>query len=127
MGERMIFKLADFGWSVHAPGHRRTTLCGTLDYIPPEMINKNDHDDKVDVWALGILLFEFLTGKPPFEDPTKDGTFKKITDADLAWPDSVELSEEAKDLVFQLLNKTASNRIKLSEVLSHPFITMYNA
>lgn len=61
-------KIGDFGWSVHAPGLRRKTLCGTLDYLPPEMVERKDHNEKVDHWALGVLAYEFLVGKPPFED-----------------------------------------------------------
>lgn len=61
-------KIGDFGWSVHAPGNRRTTLCGTLDYLPPEMVEGKDHSEKVDLWALGVLTYEFLIGVPPFED-----------------------------------------------------------
>lgn len=61
-------KIADFGWSVHAPGNRRMTLCGTLDYLPPEMVESKEHSEKVDLWALGVLTYEFLVGNPPFED-----------------------------------------------------------
>lgn len=61
-------KIGDFGWSVHAPGNRRTTLCGTLDYLPPEMVEGKEHSEKVDLWALGVLAYEFLVGVPPFED-----------------------------------------------------------
>lgn len=61
-------KIGDFGWSVHAPSNRRTTLCGTLDYLPPEMVEGREHGAKVDLWALGVLAYEFLVGKPPFED-----------------------------------------------------------
>lgn len=61
-------KIGDFGWSVHAPSNRRKTMCGTLDYLPPEMIEGKEHSEKVDYWALGVLTFEFLVGKPPFED-----------------------------------------------------------
>lgn len=43
-------KIADFGWSVHAPTSRRNTLCGTLDYLPPEMVEGREHDEQVDVW-----------------------------------------------------------------------------
>merc|ERR1712025_9108 len=60
-------KIADFGWSVHAPNSRRATICGTLDYLPPEMIEGAMHDEKVDLWSLGVLTYEFLVGKPPFE------------------------------------------------------------
>ena len=60
-------KIADFGWSVHAPTSRRTTLCGTLDYLPPEMVEAREHDNTADVWSLGVLTYEFLVGSPPFE------------------------------------------------------------
>ncbi|KIY67285.1 kinase-like protein, partial [Cylindrobasidium torrendii FP15055 ss-10] len=60
-------KLADMGWSVHAPSDRRTTLCGTLDYMPPEMLLGNAHSRLVDNWALGVLAFEFLAGFAPFD------------------------------------------------------------
>lgn len=61
-------KIGDFGWSVHAPGNRRTTMCGTLDYLPPEMVEGREHSEKVDYWALGVLTYEFICGAPPFED-----------------------------------------------------------
>ena len=67
LGYRGEIKLADFGWSVHAPSSRRTTLCGTLDYLPPEMIENKEHDHTVDNWSLGVLAYEFLCGAPPFE------------------------------------------------------------
>jgi serine/threonine protein kinase len=67
LGYRGEIKLADFGWSVHAPSSRRTTLCGTLDYLPPEMIENKEHDHSVDNWSLGVLAYEFLCGAPPFE------------------------------------------------------------
>jgi aurora kinase len=47
---------------------RRTTLCGTLDYLPPEMVEGKEHTEKVDLWALGVLAYEFLCGVPPFEE-----------------------------------------------------------
>lgn len=61
-------KLADFGWSVYAdPNDKRQTLCGTLDYLPPEMVEGNTHDNNIDIWSLGILIYEFCVGSPPFE------------------------------------------------------------
>ena len=58
---------------------RRTTLCGTLDYQPPEMIEGRMHDEKVDLWSLGVLCYEFLVGKPPFEADTYQETYRRIS------------------------------------------------
>ncbi|EPY80007.1 hypothetical protein CB1_000875037 [Camelus ferus] len=58
---------------------RRTTLCGTLDYLPPEMIEGRMHDEKVDLWSLGVLCYEFLVGKPPFEASTYQETYRRIS------------------------------------------------
>ncbi len=69
-------KIADFGWSVHAPSSRRATMCGTLDYLPPEMVENESHDENVDLWSLGILCYEFLVGKPPFETETHQETYR---------------------------------------------------
>ena len=60
-----FIKLADFGWSSIKDSVRHT-FCGTRDYLAPEMILKSGHDEKIDVWTIGILMFELLTGKAPF-------------------------------------------------------------
>lgn len=60
-------KLSDFGWSTHSPDDKRKTMCGTLDYLPPEMVHRQSYNHKVDVWSIGILAYEFITGHPPFE------------------------------------------------------------
>ena len=60
-----VIKLADFGWSVHTPSKKRNTICGTPDYLPPEMIStphKVNYDYRVDIWCLGILTYEFVVG-----------------------------------------------------------------
>lgn len=93
-------KISDFGWSVHAPNNRRATLCGTLDYLPPEMLKQttstNYYDEKVDLWSLGVLAYEFLVGEAPFED-TPVMTRRRIQRADMSIPSFV--SAEAADLM----------------------------
>lgn len=128
---------------------RRTTLCGTLDYLPPEMIEGRMHDEKVDLWSLGVLCYEFLVGMPPFEADTYQETYRRISrvscccqasakgwclfkftsDPRLCWfilqveftfPDFV--TEGARDLISRLLKHNSSQRLTLAEVLEHPWI-----
>ncbi|THV04160.1 other/AUR protein kinase [Dendrothele bispora CBS 962.96] len=117
-------KIADFGWSVHAPGNRRMTLCGTLDYLPPEMVERKEHNEKVDYWALGVLTYEFLIGNPPFEDRRSvKNTYQRIMAVDLKFPYSMSI--QVKDLIGKLLRHDPQDRIALSEVLRHPWIVKY--
>merc|ERR1719450_86537 len=101
-------KIADFGWAVHAPSSRRETFCGTLDYLPPEMVHSKKYHSRVDVWGLGVLLYEFLVGKPPFEDSSEKGTYKKIKMGTPVFP--MNITKEAKDLVMKLLHKNPQER-----------------
>lgn len=117
-------KIADFGWSVHAPSSRRKTFCGTLDYLPPEIIANLPHNELVDVWSLGILLFEFLTGEPPFvTEGSNENTYQRIRNLDIKYPST--MSYGAKDLIQKLLRIQPNDRISLKNVLQHPWIKQY--
>ncbi|XP_063815097.1 aurora kinase A [Pseudophryne corroboree] len=120
LGSNGELKIADFGWSVHAPSSRRTTLCGTLDYLPPEMIEGRMHDEKVDLWSLGVLCYEFLVGKPPFEAETHQETYRRISKVEFQFPPYV--SEGARDLVSRLLKHNPNHRLPLKDVLEHPWV-----
>jgi len=118
-------KISDFGWSVHTPGNRRKTFCGTLDYLPPEMIKgggDNWYNEKVDLWSLGVLAYEFLIGEAPFED-TQAMTYRRIARCDFTIPPFV--SREARDLIKRLLVLDPEKRITLEEVQKHPWIVKY--
>jgi serine/threonine protein kinase len=94
-------KIADFGWSVHAPSSRRQTMCGTVDYIPPDMLSGDrSYDKSVDLWCLGVLTYEFLVGNPPFEEETNNETFKRIMNLDFTFPSFVQ--EDAKDFISKV-------------------------
>lgn len=106
IGDKGLIKLCDFGWAVNAaPTGRRSSVHGTLDYRAPETIRETVmsnivYDKRVDIWAVGCLLFEMLTGYCPFEDedevPIKV-TFDKIAAVDYDIPD--DLSKGASDLI----------------------------
>lgn len=113
-------KLADFGWSVHAPSARRKTMCGTLDYLPPEMVKSLEYNEKVDNWCLGVLCYEFLVGKPPFESDTQKATFKKIMEVAVEYPNIIPLG--AKDLISKLLKFKPDDRLALKDVMKHSWI-----
>jgi len=117
-------KLADFGWSAHVkPGRKRRTMCGTTEYIPPELIKKEPHDLNVDVWALGVLTYEFLHGRAPFVGDNRRDIFKKVEAVDFKFPES--FSREAKSFVSKLLQRDPEKRLKLEDVPKHPFITKH--
>ncbi|PKS12682.1 hypothetical protein jhhlp_000890 [Lomentospora prolificans] len=119
-------KISDFGWSVHAPNSRRQTMCGTLDYLPPEMIkpgsSDNSYNEKVDLWSLGVLTYEFLVGEAPFED-SQVMTQRRIVRCDMSIPSFV--SPEARDLIKRLLVLDPEKRIPLEQVQTHPWIVKH--
>ncbi|KAG8441497.1 hypothetical protein GDO86_007024 [Hymenochirus boettgeri] len=120
MGYKGELKIADFGWSVHAPSLRRRTMCGTLDYLPPEMIEGKTHDEKVDLWCTGVLCYEFLVGMPPFDSPSHSETHRRIVDVDLKFPSF--LSDGSKDLISKLLRYHPVQRLSLKGVMEHPWV-----
>ena len=63
-----VIKIADFGWSAHSPSDRRRTFCGTLDYLAPEFVRREEYGKGVDIWSVGVLAYELITGNPPFMD-----------------------------------------------------------
>lgn len=123
LGPKGEVKIADFGWSVHSPNSRRGTICGTLDYLPPEMVKNQQHDYTVDLWSSGVLCFELIAGKAPFEARTYEVTYHNIINAIYSFPSFV--SEEACDLIRKLLVPEPSKRLPLKQVLQHPWIQMH--
>lgn len=115
-------KLTDFGWSIINPiGSRRKTLCGTIDYLSPELITLKEYDHTVDIWALGILMYELLVGSPPFEEATKEMTYKRIVKGDLKFPSTV--SPDAQNLIRRILRTDPRQRLPIREIKKHAWIT----
>ena len=89
----------------------------------PEMIENKDHDHTVDIWALGVLTYEFLCGGPPFEAEGHSETYRRIVKVDLKFPPHV--SPEARHFIEHLLRKDPRARMALSRVKSHPWIVKH--
>jgi serine/threonine protein kinase len=108
----------DFGINI------RKTFCGTLDYVPPEMVQGENYNFRTDNWSIGVLTYEFLVGKPPFEKKSRMDTLNSIITADIQYPE--DLSGDAKDFINKLLQLDPDSRLHLREALQHPFITKHN-
>lgn len=114
-------KIADFGWAVHNIDSKRYTFCGTMDYLPPEMVCYEKHDRYVDLWGVGVLAYEFVVGNPPFEAKgSTDETFRRIRFVDFTFP--AYLSNACKDFISKLLVREPENRLSVDQILSHRWI-----
>ncbi|XP_066589656.1 serine/threonine-protein kinase PLK4 [Prorops nasuta] len=122
----MQVKIADFGLAttLNRPDEKHLTMCGTPNYISPEIATRSSHGLETDVWSLGCMMYTLLVGKPPFDTDAVKSTLTRVVMADYAMPD--HLSDNAKDLIDKLLKKNAKDRINLLEVSKHPFITNFD-
>lgn len=72
-----VAKICDFGWATIIETTRNTS-CGTLDYACPEMLEQKNYDHSIDIWSIGVLTYELLMNKPPFDDKSKNAKVNKI-------------------------------------------------
>ena len=109
--------LADFGWSNFSDGDVRKTFCGTPEYIAPEMLLKKGHDTRVDIWSIGILMFELLSGYSPFVAKSNQELYSNIRKLKIHWPR--DMPPLAKNLITKILKLDIKERPSLQEILDH--------
>ena len=120
-------KLCDFGWCVRLEGKQRKTFCGTTEYMAPEIVNNVEYSKSIDVWSLGILLYEMIHGFSPFK-PNKENfqsreIMENILIHDLKFKKGV--SEECKDLICHLLDSNVEKRYKVEDIFNSKFVKKY--
>uniref|UniRef100_A0A8B9TF35 non-specific serine/threonine protein kinase n=1 Tax=Anas platyrhynchos TaxID=8839 RepID=A0A8B9TF35_ANAPL len=111
LDEEGHIKLTDFGLSKEAIDHEKKaySFCGTVEYMAPEVVNRQGHSHSADWWSYGVLMFEMLTGSLPFQGKDRKETMTLILKAKLGMPQF--LSSEAQSLLRALFKRNPANRL----------------
>lgn len=123
VNENMELRLGDFGLAakLETVELRKKTICGTPNYLAPEVLNRQGHGTESDVWSLGCVMYTLMCGNPPFETLDLKETYKCIKDVRYNLPSS--LSPAAQKLISSILQKNPSDRLALDQILNHEFFT----
>lgn len=116
--ESLNFKISDFGLSIQS--EYSDNLCGTLECMSPEMIQKKRYSYDTDIWSLGVLLYELIYIKSPFNNICDEKVTKSIITLDYKFPD--DKSTPIKDLIKNIL-KYNNDRFTLDKILQHEWMT----
>ena len=120
-------KLCDFGWCARLDGGNRGTFCGTAEYMSPEMVNKEEYSKDIDIWSLGILLYEMIHGHSPFKPNKAKFNINDIIDnikiKDLKFNENI--TKECKELIIHLLDRDVTKRYKIEDIFNSNFVKYY--
>lgn len=121
LDDHLIAKLCDFGWSTEAQKNEsRMTFCGTYEYMAPEIFENEKYNGSVDIWSLGILLYEMIHGKSPFAGNSVFKIFKNILSEEIRF--KPEADPKAADLILSILKTDSSKRPTIDSLIQHPYI-----
>ena len=127
IGNDNKIKLCDFGWAKELTLENRSTFCGTVEYMAPEIVGSENYDYSVDIWSLGILLYELLFGHSPFKANTTKNIILNIKTHELTYDDkNKKISNSCKDLIQKLLVSNPQKRLKIKDILEHPFVKKHS-
>ncbi|XP_054848719.1 serine/threonine-protein kinase PLK1-like [Eublepharis macularius] len=123
LSDDMEVKIGDFGLAtrVEYEGERKKTLCGTPNYIAPEVLGKKGHSFEVDVWSIGCIMYTLLVGKPPFETSCLKETYMRIKNNDYTIPSHI--NPVAANLIQRMLRSDPATRPTIEELLNNDFFS----
>ena len=123
-----VIKLCDFGWCVRLEdGQQRATFCGTTEYMSPELVNHEVYSKEIDVWSLGVLLYEMVHGYSPFR-PDKPNFNAKDVIVNIRLHKlkfNKNVSEQCKELIYHLLDEDPNKRYKVEDIFYSDFVKFY--
>uniref|UniRef100_A0A8C5TTI4 Serine/threonine-protein kinase PLK n=1 Tax=Malurus cyaneus samueli TaxID=2593467 RepID=A0A8C5TTI4_9PASS len=125
INENMELKVGDFGLAAcqDVSDQKKKTICGTPNYLAPEVLLRQGHGPESDVWSLGCVMYTLLCGNPPFETSDLKETYRCIKQVEYTLP--VFLSLPAKHLIAGILRRNPQDRLTLDEILDHEFFKGY--
>ncbi|XP_069313513.1 serine/threonine-protein kinase ULK3 isoform X2 [Eulemur rufifrons] len=124
--EKPHLKLADFGFAQHmSPWDEKHVLRGSPLYMAPEMVCQRQYDARVDLWSVGVILYEALFGQPPFASRSFSELEEKIRSSRVVeLPLRPVLSQDCRDLLQRLLERDPSRRISFQDFFAHPWVDL---
>eukprot|EP00916_Digyalum_oweni_P005129 GHVL01009081.1.p1 GENE.GHVL01009081.1~~GHVL01009081.1.p1 ORF type:complete len:779 (+),score=92.84 GHVL01009081.1:128-2464(+) len=122
--EAMNLKVGDFGLAarLNSDCEQKRTICGTPNYIAPEVLRNKGHSLEVDVWSLGVIMYTMLIGRPPFETKNVQDTYKRIESNQYQYPAQCRVSAEGRSLINGMLQVNPADRFALDKILDHPWL-----
>lgn len=120
-------KIGDFGFAAQLTrrDERRKTICGTPNYMAPEILDgggAGGYSFEVDIWSLGVMLYTILIGKAPFQTKEVSLTYRRIRWNSFSFPETIPISDKAKNLIRTLLQSDPGSRPSISDIRAHPFL-----
>ncbi|GAB5034678.1 plk plk-unclassified protein kinase [Nannochloropsis oceanica] len=125
LDKHMRIKVGDLGLAAKLLSHsdRKKTMCGTPNYIAPEILESTTgHSFQVDIWSLGVIAYTLLVGRPPYECKDVKSTYQRILANRYTFPETVSVSEPAKELIRSMLQSKPEHRPSLEALGSMPFL-----
>ncbi|XP_060517415.1 serine/threonine-protein kinase polo [Cylas formicarius] len=122
LDDELHVKIGDFGLAakIEYDGERKKTLCGTPNYIAPEILSKKGHSFEVDIWSIGCIMYTLMVGRPPFETSSLRETYSKIKKCD--YKINCNISRSAKHMIMIMLQSDPGRRPKIEQLGKHEFL-----